>query len=56
MIDAPDKDGSTPLQVACNCAHVAPARLLLDNGAAVDGRDAALAGPLVAACSAGKHE
>ena len=35
-VDRARKDGATPLYIACQNRHVDAARLLLDNGAAVD--------------------
>ena len=46
--------GRTPLEMACACAHVTPARTLLANGAAVNGADPAKSAPLAAACAAGE--
>lgn len=55
LLESTTGQGYTPLGTACYHGHVAPARVLLAQGAAVDGADPATAGPLVAACSAGKH-
>lgn len=53
LVDALDSKGFTPLEVACQLGHVAPARVMLANGAAVDGDDPAVARPLTGACQSG---
>lgn len=55
LLESTSGNGYTPLMTACMHAHVAPARVLLANGAAVDGADPALAAPLAEACAAGKR-
>merc|ERR1711977_635089 len=52
-VDRADKDGATPLYVACQNGHVAVATLLLDKGAVVDRAKENGATPLYIACEKG---
>lgn len=54
LLESTSGNGYTALETACLHGHVAPARVLLANGAAVGGADPATAVPLAAACAAGK--
>ncbi|PSC75853.1 serine threonine-phosphatase 6 regulatory ankyrin repeat subunit A-isoform A [Micractinium conductrix] len=53
LVEAPDGQGRTPLELACINGHAAPARVLLEYGAAAGGRRPALATPLTGACASG---